>query len=91
MAEKEDARGSDESLKLAVAISLLRSKILKNANESSALSPSQSDALLRWKRKVKHFFRFHPNLTPSNIHFYFIFGFSGQGKKARGPEAQRRS
>ncbi|KAL9326069.1 hypothetical protein ACSQ67_006714 [Phaseolus vulgaris] len=53
MAEKEDARGSDESLKLAVAISLLRSKILKNANESSALSPSQSDALLRWKRKAK--------------------------------------
>ncbi|KAK7347612.1 hypothetical protein VNO80_22148 [Phaseolus coccineus] len=53
MAEKEDARGSDESLKLAVAISLLRSKILKNANESSALSPSQSNALLRWKRKAK--------------------------------------
>ncbi|XP_017411702.1 protein MULTIPOLAR SPINDLE 1 [Vigna angularis] len=53
MAEKEDARGNDESLKLAVAISLLRSKILKNANESSALSPSQSNALLRWKRKAK--------------------------------------
>ncbi|CAJ1944856.1 unnamed protein product [Sphenostylis stenocarpa] len=53
MAEKEAASGKDESLKLAVAISLLRSKILKNANESSALSPSQSDALLRWKRKAK--------------------------------------
>jgi len=91
MAEKEDGRGSEESLKLAVAISLLRSKILKNANESNALSPSQSNALLRWKRKVRHFLRFHSNPTPSNIQFYFTFRFSGQGKKARDPEAQRRS
>ncbi|TKY54688.1 hypothetical protein E2542_SST19100 [Spatholobus suberectus] len=53
MAENEGARGSDESLKLAVAISLLRSKVLKNVKESSALSPSQSDALLRSKRKAK--------------------------------------
>ena len=52
MAENEDARRSDESLKLALAISLLRSKVLKSVKESSALSPSQSDALLRWKRKV---------------------------------------
>jgi len=70
MAEKEDARGNDESLKLAVAISLLRSKILKNGNDSGALSPSQSNALLRWKRKVRHFFRFHSNLMPSNLQFY---------------------
>ncbi|XP_020231276.1 protein MULTIPOLAR SPINDLE 1 [Cajanus cajan] len=53
MGENEDARRSDESLKLAVAISLLRSKVMKHAKESSALSPSQSDALLRWKRKAK--------------------------------------
>ncbi|KAG5080848.1 hypothetical protein JHK86_004913 [Glycine max] len=53
MAENEDARRSDESMKLAVAISLLRSKVLKSVKESNALSPSQSDALLRWKRKAK--------------------------------------
>ncbi|KAG5101769.1 hypothetical protein JHK84_046738 [Glycine max] len=53
MAENEDARRSDESLKLALAISLLRSKVLKSVKESSALSPSQSDALLRCKRKAK--------------------------------------
>ncbi|KAK7388392.1 hypothetical protein VNO78_23208 [Psophocarpus tetragonolobus] len=53
MAETEEARRSDESLKLAVAISLLRSKVLKNSKESNALSPSQSDTLLRWKRKAK--------------------------------------
>ncbi|XP_061347531.1 protein MULTIPOLAR SPINDLE 1 [Gastrolobium bilobum] len=44
---------NDESLKLAVAISLLRSKVLKNIKDPNALSPSQSDALLRWKRKAK--------------------------------------
>ncbi|KAK7265174.1 hypothetical protein RJT34_32790 [Clitoria ternatea] len=53
MGEDGGARTSDESLKLAVAISLLRSKALKTTKDSSALSPSQSDALLRWKRKAK--------------------------------------
>ncbi|RYR76856.1 hypothetical protein Ahy_A01g001383 isoform B [Arachis hypogaea] len=47
MAEKEG--GNDESLKLAVAISLLRSKVLNNNNEPGAPS---NDAL-RWKRKAK--------------------------------------
>lgn len=37
---------NDQSLKFAVAISLLRSKVLQNRS-----SPSESDAL-RWKRKV---------------------------------------
>ena len=52
MAEKEGASASDESLKLAVAISLLRSKVLNSRKEPSASSPSESDAF-RWKRKVR--------------------------------------
>lgn len=43
----------DESLKLAIAISLLRSKAQQNRKEPNALAPSQSDAL-RWKRKVRY-------------------------------------
>lgn len=80
MTERVDASASDESLKLAIAISLLRSKILKNVKESSALSPSQSESLLRWKRKVRNP-SFLPNLSdacffPSDLR-YFVFGFSG--------------
>ncbi|GAU18301.1 hypothetical protein TSUD_201890 [Trifolium subterraneum] len=50
MAEAGNTAASDESIKLAAAISLLRSKFNKNCN---AISPSQSDTLLRWKRKVR--------------------------------------
>ncbi|XP_004508234.2 protein MULTIPOLAR SPINDLE 1 isoform X2 [Cicer arietinum] len=53
MAEGGNAGASDESLKLAVAISLLRSKFMKNIKDCNAISPSQSDTLLRWKRKAK--------------------------------------
>ncbi|KAE9601718.1 hypothetical protein Lal_00040723 [Lupinus albus] len=41
--------GSDESVKLAIALSVLRSKVLKSRNDSS---PSQSHNL-RWKLKAK--------------------------------------
>ncbi|KAJ1404410.1 hypothetical protein SESBI_26608 [Sesbania bispinosa] len=47
------ANPNDGSLKLAIAVSLLRSKLLKNTKESSVLSPSQSKALCRWKQKAK--------------------------------------
>ncbi|MED6107336.1 hypothetical protein PIB30_012985 [Stylosanthes scabra] len=47
MAENEG--GNDESLKLAVAISLLRSKVLNGSKDPGA---SSNDAL-RWKRKAK--------------------------------------
>ncbi|WJX96781.1 hypothetical protein P8452_77944 [Trifolium repens] len=50
MADAVNAAASDESIKLAVAISLFRSKFIKNCN---AISPSQSETLLRWKRKAK--------------------------------------
>ncbi|KAF7806542.1 protein MULTIPOLAR SPINDLE 1 [Senna tora] len=51
MAESTSVR-NDESLKLAIAISLLRSKAQQNRKEPNSLAPSQSDAL-RWKRKAK--------------------------------------
>jgi len=58
MAEGGNGATSDESMKLAIAISLLRSKFIKNTKHSSnAISPSQSENLLRWKRKV------HPNYS----------------------------
>ncbi|CAL0330416.1 unnamed protein product [Lupinus luteus] len=41
--------GSDESVKLAIALSVLRSKVLKSRNDAS---PSQSHSL-RWKLKAK--------------------------------------
>ena len=65
----------------------LYQRLWKKENELSALSPSQSNVVLRWKRKVRHFLHFHPNLRTVNIQFYFTFGFSGQGKKTRNPEA----
>ncbi|CAJ2649606.1 unnamed protein product [Trifolium pratense] len=49
-AGNRNTAASDESIKLAVAVSLLRSKFIENSN---AISPSQSEALLRWKRKAK--------------------------------------
>ncbi|XP_054821049.1 protein MULTIPOLAR SPINDLE 1 isoform X3 [Prosopis cineraria] len=42
----------DESLKLAIAISLLRSKAQQKRKEPNTLAPSPSDAL-RWKHKAK--------------------------------------
>ncbi|KAJ1388192.1 protein MULTIPOLAR SPINDLE 1 [Sesbania bispinosa] len=51
--EDDLANANDESLKLAIAVSLLRSKLLKNTKESNALSPTQSEALCCWKRKAK--------------------------------------
>lgn len=54
MAEGGNGATRDESMKLAIAISLLRSKFIKNTKHSSnAISPSQSENLLRWKRKAK--------------------------------------
>ncbi|XP_031250273.1 protein MULTIPOLAR SPINDLE 1-like [Pistacia vera] len=47
----ESLASKDESIKLAVAISLLRSKLRLSQNQSTQPS-SESDAL-RWKRKVK--------------------------------------
>ncbi|XP_019441734.1 PREDICTED: uncharacterized protein LOC109346562 [Lupinus angustifolius] len=44
-----DGGGSDESVKLAIALSVLRSKVLKTTNDAS---PSQSHSL-RWKLKAK--------------------------------------
>jgi hypothetical protein len=52
MADAGNAAASDESIKLAVAISLFRSKFIKNCN---AISPSQSETLLRWKRNVSNY------------------------------------
>ncbi|KAI5414762.1 hypothetical protein KIW84_040286 [Lathyrus oleraceus] len=53
MAEGETTAAKDESMKLAIAISLLRSKFMKNSKQCNAISPSQSETLLRWKRKAK--------------------------------------
>jgi len=57
MAEGGNGATSDESMKLAIAISLLRSKLIKNTKHSNAISPSpsQSETLLRWKRKVRNY------------------------------------
>lgn len=55
-AREEQAKSdSDQSLKLAIAMALLRSKILRkksSPNSSSSTVPSESDAQ-RWKRKAK--------------------------------------
>lgn len=64
MAEGGNAGASDESLKLAVAISLLRSKFMKNIKDCNAISPSQSDTLLRWKRKVQNYASFFCSINP---------------------------
>lgn len=53
MAEGGNGATSDESMKLAIAISLLRSKFMKKTKDSNSISPSQSETLLRWKRKVR--------------------------------------
>ncbi|CAK8564280.1 unnamed protein product [Lathyrus sativus] len=53
MAEGGTTAAKDESMKLAIAISLLRSKFIKNSKQCNAISPSQSETLLRWKRKAK--------------------------------------
>ncbi|KAF8035561.1 hypothetical protein BT93_C1560 [Corymbia citriodora subsp. variegata] len=45
------ARDSDDRLKLAIAISLLRSRFLKNGTSPPPPPPAESD-VLRWKRKV---------------------------------------
>lgn len=55
----ETTAGSDESLKLAIAIALLRSKVLKKHSETPhpPSATSSSDAI-KWKRKV-HFLISH--------------------------------
>lgn len=58
----------EESLRLAIAVSLLRSKIQNHQSSSSTSRcdvPSESDAL-RWKQKVK----------PHSIISFFAFGFN---------------
>ncbi|KAI4344303.1 hypothetical protein L6164_011547 [Bauhinia variegata] len=49
---QEGGGANDQTLKLAVAISLLRSKAQQTRKDPNVLGPSQSDAL-RWKRKAK--------------------------------------
>ncbi|XP_023730446.1 protein MULTIPOLAR SPINDLE 1 isoform X2 [Lactuca sativa] len=63
----ETTAGSDESLKLAIAIALLRSKVLKKHSETPhpPSATSSSDAI-KWKRKAKErkqeIFRLKKNL-----------------------------
>ncbi|KAF8035599.1 hypothetical protein BT93_C1588 [Corymbia citriodora subsp. variegata] len=47
------ARDSDDRLKLAIAISLLRSRFLKNGTSPSPPPPPAESDVLRWKRKAK--------------------------------------
>lgn len=84
MAASGDAGASDESLKLAIAVSLFRSKFMKNVNKSNSLSPSRSDALLRWKQKVRN-----PSLFPSEsedaffLQIFFIWCLHYQAKERK--------
>jgi hypothetical protein len=68
MADAGNAAASDESIKLAVAISLFRSKFIKNCN---AISPSQSETLLRWKLKVRN----HAQFFSSESDAFFLSNF----------------